>query len=258
MTGDAFLKYLASVYVFVTNPSLTEGALHISRQKIISNRSLLFHASRIGMPAYIQSKVFTYKSWQPPNFRVHIPLKASKEKEKEPEELELGEIREETVHNPTISQVALIQPDFPADVDQLMEDVDDALHPSEDSIQEHLLSSVSEPLGMREAVFELKVNEGIREMTHESKHTPRPEAEDRQNTVLEGVDGNRKPTADHKDDTGTEGNIDEVNKSADAVKANPAKKKVKPRRKKVSSEDQTTQLLGDKVTLLITELCDGH
>ena len=73
--GDAFLKYLSSVYAFVTNPSLTEGALHVARQKIISNKSLLQNATRIGLPAYIQSKAFAFKSWQPPHFQVHIPPK---------------------------------------------------------------------------------------------------------------------------------------------------------------------------------------
>ncbi|KAF8192504.1 hypothetical protein BJ912DRAFT_263253 [Pholiota molesta] len=47
LLGDAFLKYLASIYVFVTNPSLSEGALHVARQKIISNKSLLVHSTRM-------------------------------------------------------------------------------------------------------------------------------------------------------------------------------------------------------------------
>lgn len=204
------------------------------------------------MPAYIQSKVFAYKSWQPPNFRVHVPPKVPKEKEKEPE-LELGEIREETVleDNPTISQ----------DVDQSMADADDATHPDEDSIQEHLLSSVSEPLEKTEAVVEGKINEVIREMTPGSKHTPRSDEEYRQNTecILEEMD-ERKPIVDNKDDTG--GNIDEekVNKSesADAAKEKPVKKKTKPRKKKVSPEDQTTQSLGDKVIPFIPELCNSY
>lgn len=77
--GDAFLKYLSSVYAFVTNPSLSEGSLHIARQKIISNKSLLQNATRIGLPAYIQSKAFAFKSWQPPHFQVHIPPKMQKD-----------------------------------------------------------------------------------------------------------------------------------------------------------------------------------
>lgn len=77
--GDEFLKYLASIYVFVTCPSMSEGALHIERQKIISNKSLLTHATRVELPSFIQSKVFAYKTWLPPNFRVYVPPKAPKE-----------------------------------------------------------------------------------------------------------------------------------------------------------------------------------
>ncbi|PPQ64716.1 hypothetical protein CVT24_008343 [Panaeolus cyanescens] len=70
LLGDAFLKYLSSVYVFVTHASAMEGSLHVLRQKIISNKALLSYASRVGVPAYIQSKMFTLKSWHPPNFKV--------------------------------------------------------------------------------------------------------------------------------------------------------------------------------------------
>ena len=73
--GDAYLKYLSSIYLFVTNPTQHEGALHIARQRIISNRSLLKNADRSGLPQYIQSKPFTSKSWIPHNFRVFHPPK---------------------------------------------------------------------------------------------------------------------------------------------------------------------------------------
>ena len=33
----------------------------------------------IGLPAYIQSKAFAFKSWQPPHFQVHIPPKMPKD-----------------------------------------------------------------------------------------------------------------------------------------------------------------------------------
>jgi endoribonuclease Dicer len=64
------LKYLSSVYVFVTHPAQHEGALHVSRQKIISNKSLLQNACRAGLPPYIQAKPFTLRLWQPPNFSI--------------------------------------------------------------------------------------------------------------------------------------------------------------------------------------------
>ncbi|KAG9317557.1 hypothetical protein JVU11DRAFT_1764 [Chiua virens] len=74
--GDSFLKYLASVYVFVTNPAQHEGALHAARQYIISNKVLMQNAARIGLPEYVQSKPFSHKLWYPPNFAVD-PLSLS-------------------------------------------------------------------------------------------------------------------------------------------------------------------------------------
>ncbi|KAF8974226.1 hypothetical protein BDZ97DRAFT_3979 [Flammula alnicola] len=104
LLGDAFLKYLSSIYVFVTNPSLTEGALHVARQKIISNKSLLQHSTRVGLPAYIQSKVFAYKAWQPPNFRVYIPPKTPREPDnKSAEQSNAGDKEEERERSPNDS-----------------------------------------------------------------------------------------------------------------------------------------------------------
>ncbi|KAG8218739.1 hypothetical protein J3R82DRAFT_4409 [Butyriboletus roseoflavus] len=74
--GDSFLKYLASVYVFVTNPAQHEGALHAARQRIINNKVLMQSADQIGLPQYIQSKPFSHKLWYPPNFTVD-PLSLS-------------------------------------------------------------------------------------------------------------------------------------------------------------------------------------
>ena len=68
--GDAFLKYLCTIYVFVAEPTQNEGSLHIARQKLISNKSLLENSNLIGLPVYIQAKPFPAKSWQPPNFRL--------------------------------------------------------------------------------------------------------------------------------------------------------------------------------------------
>ncbi|KAG1892562.1 hypothetical protein F4604DRAFT_1875874 [Suillus subluteus] len=71
LLGDSFLKYFSSVYVFVFNPALSEGALHKARQHIISNKVLTQCGLSIGLPSYIQGKTFSYKLWQPPNFTVH-------------------------------------------------------------------------------------------------------------------------------------------------------------------------------------------
>ncbi|KAF7301346.1 hypothetical protein MIND_00699800 [Mycena indigotica] len=70
LLGDSFLKYLASIYVFVNEPSNREGALHRARQQIVNNQCLFRSVDCVGLPAYIQSKAFSVKAWQPPNFQV--------------------------------------------------------------------------------------------------------------------------------------------------------------------------------------------
>ncbi|KAF4602175.1 hypothetical protein EYR40_005379 [Pleurotus pulmonarius] len=70
LLGDAFLKYLSSVYVFVSNPTANEGALHFIRQRLISNKSLLQNATRAGLPGYILSKPFVTKFWKPINYQL--------------------------------------------------------------------------------------------------------------------------------------------------------------------------------------------
>ncbi|KAJ7179238.1 hypothetical protein C8R46DRAFT_1073070 [Mycena filopes] len=67
--GDSFLKYLTSIYVFVNEPSNKEGVLHTARQHLVSNNTLFHSSHRAGLPSYLQSKPFSIKSWQPPNFR---------------------------------------------------------------------------------------------------------------------------------------------------------------------------------------------
>ncbi|KAH9062879.1 ribonuclease III [Lactarius vividus] len=73
LLGDAYLKYLSSIYLFVTNPSQHEGALHSARLRIISNRALFFNAENAGLAPYIQAKPLVPKQWYPPNFTVIPP-----------------------------------------------------------------------------------------------------------------------------------------------------------------------------------------
>jgi len=73
LLGDAYLKYLSSIYLFVTNPSQHEGALHSARLRIISNRALFFNAENAGLAPYIQAKPLVPKQWCPPNFTVVPP-----------------------------------------------------------------------------------------------------------------------------------------------------------------------------------------
>jgi endoribonuclease Dicer len=82
LLGDAYLKYLSSIYLFVTNPSQHEGALHSARLRIISNRALFFNAENVGLAPYIQAKPLVPKQWCPPNFTV-IPPPPSKVQENE-------------------------------------------------------------------------------------------------------------------------------------------------------------------------------
>lgn len=64
--GDAFLKFISSTYLFVSFPTYREGSLHTARQGLISNKSLFQHACRVGIPSYIQSKLFAPRLWTPP------------------------------------------------------------------------------------------------------------------------------------------------------------------------------------------------
>ncbi|KAF9075929.1 hypothetical protein BDP27DRAFT_1540164 [Rhodocollybia butyracea] len=68
LLGDSFLKYLSSIYVFVMHPKADEGSMHNYRKLIISNKSLLKNSLAVGLPAFIQSKPFGFKTWNPSKF----------------------------------------------------------------------------------------------------------------------------------------------------------------------------------------------
>ena len=71
--GDAYLKYLSSIYLFVTNPAQQEGALHSARLRIISNKALFVNAESVGLAPYIQAKPLAPRQWSPPNYIVIPP-----------------------------------------------------------------------------------------------------------------------------------------------------------------------------------------
>jgi endoribonuclease Dicer len=73
LLGDAYLKYLSSIYLFVTNPAQHEGALHSARLRIISNKALFINAESVGLAPYIQAKPLAPKQWTPPNYTVIPP-----------------------------------------------------------------------------------------------------------------------------------------------------------------------------------------
>ncbi|EIW82390.1 ribonuclease III [Coniophora puteana RWD-64-598 SS2] len=68
LLGDAFLKYITSIYVFVIYPAHAEGSLHNLRQKMTSNKALLQNALAIELPPYIQGKPLSLKLWLPTNY----------------------------------------------------------------------------------------------------------------------------------------------------------------------------------------------
>lgn len=74
LLGDAYLKYLSSIYQFVTSPAQHEGALHAARLRIISNKALFLNIESVGLAPYIQAKPLVPKQWNPPNFTVIPPL----------------------------------------------------------------------------------------------------------------------------------------------------------------------------------------
>lgn len=63
--GDAILKFIASTYCYVKEPSAKEGSLHFARQQIVSNRALYAGALEVCLPPFIQSKPLYPKIWQP-------------------------------------------------------------------------------------------------------------------------------------------------------------------------------------------------
>jgi endoribonuclease Dicer len=73
LLGDSYLKYLSSIYLFVTNPAQHEGALHSARLRIISNKALFLNAGSVGLASYIQARPFVARQWSPPNFTVIPP-----------------------------------------------------------------------------------------------------------------------------------------------------------------------------------------
>ncbi|KAJ3766364.1 hypothetical protein FB446DRAFT_794179 [Lentinula raphanica] len=66
LLGDAFLKLLSSIYVFVTYPKADESSMHNHRQALISNKSLWKNAIAVGLPSSIRSRPLSFKGWSVP------------------------------------------------------------------------------------------------------------------------------------------------------------------------------------------------
>ncbi|KAJ7499006.1 hypothetical protein FB451DRAFT_1203918 [Mycena latifolia] len=91
LLGDSFLKYLSSIYVFVNEPSNKEGALHTARQHIVSNNTLFRNFDSAGLVPYVQSRPFSSKFWQPPNFRTSEQTSLAAHKHRKEGEQRLGD-----------------------------------------------------------------------------------------------------------------------------------------------------------------------
>ncbi|GAA6000094.1 hypothetical protein JCM10207_006049 [Rhodosporidiobolus poonsookiae] len=71
LLGDAFLKLVISVQVFVSHERTThEGDLHRARLAIVCNRNLFEKGVAVGLPAYLVSRPFTSRQFLPPNFEL--------------------------------------------------------------------------------------------------------------------------------------------------------------------------------------------
>jgi endoribonuclease Dicer len=205
------------------------------------------------MPEYIQSKVFAYKGWHPPNFRIYVPPKVAKDTEKEVQQLEPGEIIEEPKEddNTTARRNTNLEPS--SDGEQTM-DVEEDTHLDEDSIQEQLLPCSLEPVELEEAVVEPDTNEGVPpsdlvniSMNEEEMHHT-GDAEDEPLGEEKTEEGN-EADVETKQDSGVEAKIDaeESREQASATDKTEPSKKPKPKKKKSASEEGI-QSLGDKVS----------
>lgn len=181
------------------------------RQKIISNKMLLLHATRVGLPAYIQSKVFPYRSWQPPNFRLYVPSRAAKG-----------------------SEVVITEDPTTGDREQVESMDNNAENEKEasvtDAIQfEHATEAVGESL------------------LQDPNHSPPLDTLELENHVSDltalDVDVPGRPTTPV-----VEGNTEDKPEPAFLTQAAHSKKKAKTKKKK-TTDDQSIQWLGDKACI---------
>ena len=191
------------------------------------------HSTRVGLPAYIQSKVFPYKSWHPPNFRVYAPLKTPKETEnKPPEGSETCEAKKGTMTSTDILKTAssedvicntnrkdhacpnVVNEDSPILVDGILPSCSSQTQPTESVDQE---DSISEQAGADPDIVSCLDTSAIH------SHPPH----------------NAEPSGKQI--------------------STASKKKGKSKKKKTASDDQGVQWLGDKVcSTLSRNLMDAN
>jgi len=67
--GDSFLKFIATIRLFIMFPQSHEGQLHCQRIRIICNKALYRAARRLQLYKHITSQPFNRRRWRPPHFK---------------------------------------------------------------------------------------------------------------------------------------------------------------------------------------------
>lgn len=95
--GDAVLKLLTTVYLFVIHRERHEGELNAKRARIINNRDLYKHARSLGIPTFAKSHPFQRTAWRPPHYTI--------EKETEQEGTKFREVQSQELSDKTAADL---------------------------------------------------------------------------------------------------------------------------------------------------------
>jgi dsRNA-specific ribonuclease len=68
--GDSFLKFIATIRLYIMYPQSHEGQLHCQRIRIICNKALYRGARRLQLYKHITSQPFNRRRWRPPHFKL--------------------------------------------------------------------------------------------------------------------------------------------------------------------------------------------
>ncbi|KAI0241525.1 Dicer-like protein 1 [Massospora cicadina] len=83
LLGDSFLKFMATVHLYIARPKDDEGKLHCHRIRKICNKALFQKCTQFGLAQYFNWRPLDKAKWRPPNF-VNLD---------NPEDLALTEVR---------------------------------------------------------------------------------------------------------------------------------------------------------------------
>ncbi|KAI8583787.1 hypothetical protein K450DRAFT_219980 [Umbelopsis ramanniana AG] len=68
--GDSFLKFVATIRLYIMFPHSHEGQLHCQRIRIICNKALYRGARRLQLYKHISSQPLNRRRWRPPHFKL--------------------------------------------------------------------------------------------------------------------------------------------------------------------------------------------